>query len=572
MTERMIIAEMANAHEGDPEKAKTIAKAAAEAGASAIKFQVFEAAELAVPAFPYFELYEKLEMPDSVWASLVDLSHGLGLTVYCDVFGLSSAERMFRLGVDGFMIHAADIPNTELLVWVAASGRSILLSGGGSTWVEIVEAVECLRARGAQSVSLMHGFQGFPTPLQRAYLQRIPLLREKTGVPIGFASHLAGDDPMAATLPAWAVAAGADLIEVHLTLDRSQKGLDYFSSLEPNQFAEMVRLVRACEQAIGPRSMTLSQEEVRYRQLHRKYMVSTRELHKGDILTSENTGLRRVKDPPEGVALGRERALGHQSAIDLPAFSTIQSKDVKMKIAATLACRAESSRMYGKPMQLVGDRPIIQHLIDRLLQAKSIDEVVLAITEGPSSAIFIDYARRKSLPYILGPEIDVLQRLIMAAEHVKADIVVRVTPDNPFIYWENLDEIIAEHIERNADLTVTEKLPLGSVVEIISLDALKRSHARGEDRHRSELCTLFISENPDLFSIQRLSPPSKFQRPEIRLTVDTPYDLIMARNLWQALQQEGHLISIEEIIEFLDLHPDLAAINKTDEKTLHLWK
>jgi len=563
---------MANAHEGDPEKAKAIVRAAAEAGASAVKFQVFEAAELAVPSFPYFGLYEKLGMPDSAWDDLIDLSHSLGLTVYCDVFGLASAERMYRLGADGFMIHAADISNTKLLAWAAASGRPILLSGGGSTWMEISDAVEYLQAKGAQSVSLMHGFQSFPTPLPSAYLHRIILLRKNTGVPVGFASHLAGDDPMAVTLPAWAVAAGADLIEVHLTLDRSQKGLDYFSSLEPAQFADMVRLVRACEQALGPRSMTLSQEEIRYRQLHRKYLVSTMDIQEGDALTSENTGLRRVKDPPEGKALSRERAIGHQSTRALPAHTTIQAKDVKMKVAATLACRAESSRLYGKPMQLVGDRPIIQHLIDRLRQVKSIDAIVLAITEGPSAALFIDYAQRQGLPYVLGPEKDVLQRLILAADHVKADIVVRVTPDNPFIYWENLDEMIAEHIERNSDLTVTEKLPLGSIVEIISLDALKRSHARGEDRHRSELCTLFISENPDLFTIRRLSPPAKFQRPEIRLTVDTPYDLILVRNLWQALQREGLLISIEEIIDFLDVHPNLAAFNKTGEQTLNLWK
>jgi len=570
--EILIIAEMANAHEGDPENARAIIRAAAEAGASAIKFQVFNATELAVPSYQHFGLYEKLEMPEKAWADLVNLSHDLGLLVYCDIFGIESAEVMKHSGADGFMIHAADASNASLLNWAGSSGHPILLSAGGSTWIELSESIEILKTADAQSISLIYGFQNFPTQLPSSYLRRIDLYRQKFGLPIGFASHLAGDDPMAVMLPSWAVASGADLIEVHITMDRSKKGLDYFSSLEPGQFAEMTRLVRACESALGPESMKLSDEEIKYRLVHRKSLVSIKDIKAGEIFVSENIGLRRIDNPQARNQLSMEQALGHQSAKDVNAYSPIQLKDVNMKVAATLACRAESIRLYGKPMQMVGDQPIIQHLIDRLRLVKSIDEIVLAISDGPSSGLFIDYAKKQRLPYAIGPEKDVLKRLIMAGELVHADIAVRVTPDNPFIYWENVDSIIAQHIEINADLTVTEKLPLGSTIEIISMDALKKSHSQGEDRHRSELCTLFISENPDLFNIKRVIPPDRLQRPEIRLTVDTPFDLVFVRTVWQALQREGCLITIEDIIDFVDAHPDVAAINKTGEQTLHLWK
>lgn len=565
-----IIAEMANAHEGDPLTARAIIEAAAGTGADAIKFQVFTAAELAVPSFSNYGLYEQLQMSEEAWAKLLDHAYSLDLRVFADVFGLESAELMQRLGVDGFKIHAADVLNVDLLQYIGRLGRPVFLSLGGSTWIETAEAVTVLKAAGANSIVLMHGFQGYPTRLSDSHLRRIELLRAKFGPPIGFASHVDGDSQEAIMLPIWAVAAGADVIEVHITLDRSKQGLDYYSSLDPVQFSKMVRLLRAMEPSLGERSLHLSADEVKYRLGHKKWLVTTRDLDVGEMLSAENVALRRVDNPPSGRPLSPNLALGHQGMKPILAHSSVQLKDVRMKVAATLACRAESSRLYGKPMQLVGDRPIIQHLIDRLQQVKLINEIVLAISEGPGRGIFIDYAERQKLPYIVGSEKDVLGRLILAADYAQADIIVRTTTENPFIYWENIDDLIQQHIEHNADLTVTEKLPLGAFVEIISLDALKKSHNYGEDRHRSELCTLFIAENLDIFTIQRVAPPAKLRRPEIRLTVDTPHDLIVVRTLWQALQRDAHLITIEEIIDFINAHPDVA-IN-TGQQTLYLWK
>ena len=566
-----IIAEMANAHEGNVTAAKAIVEAAANAKADAVKFQVFSPDELATPTYEDYELYGKLQMPKQAWQELVGHARALGLKVFSDVFGLPSAELMHSLGVDGFKIHAADVSNYALLRYVGASGKTVLLSVGGSVWTETADALLALKEAGALSVALMYGFQGYPNLLVDSYLRRIELLAEKFKLPIGFASHLGADDPEATMLPVWAVTAGASIIEEHLTLDRSRKGLDYFSSLEPGEFAEMVRRIRQVEPALGRRSLVLSPKEVEYRLSHKKWPVVTRDVKAGEAMTDRNVALKRAPDPPSGRALNLDMVIGHRAARDIPAYTPIQTKDLKMKVAATLACRAESTRLYGKPMQLVGGRPIMELLIEQLRQVKSIDEIVLAISEGPSRLIFIDYAEKHRLPYVVGPEKDVLKRLIMAGEKVGADIAVRTTTENPYTYWQNLDELIRLHVENNADLTVTEGLPLGTLIEVISMDALRRSHKHGEDRHRSELCSLFIAENPDIFTIQKVEGPKKLQRPEFRLTVDTPYDLILVRTLWDALHKEGRLITLEEIVDYLDAHPDLAKIN-LGEKTLKLWK
>ena len=243
-----------------------------------------------------------------------------------------------------------------------------------------------------------------------------------------------------------------------------------------------------------------------------------------------------------------------------------------MKVAAVIACRLDSTRLYGKPMQLIGDKPIIVHLIERLKRSKKLDQIVLAISDESGKQVFIDFANKNGFKYVIGPVKDVLQRLILGAEYVGADIVVRTTPENPYVYWENLDEMIRLHVENKADLTVTDRLPLGGYIEVISLAAMKREHNEGEDRHRSELCTLYISENPDKFKLQRLTPPENIQRPDIRLTVDTPEDLILARAIWDRLHKKDPLFSISDIVELINKEPKLMEINSANNKTLHLWK
>ncbi|MFA5097247.1 MAG: acylneuraminate cytidylyltransferase [Candidatus Margulisiibacteriota bacterium] len=243
-----------------------------------------------------------------------------------------------------------------------------------------------------------------------------------------------------------------------------------------------------------------------------------------------------------------------------------------MKSTAVLACRLESTRLFGKPMQLINDMPIILHLISRLRKAKKLDEIVLAISDEPGQHVFIDLAKKNGLRYVIGDQKDVLGRLIKGGDLAKTDIVVRTTTENPYVYWENLDELISLHIKNSADITVTEHLPLGAFLEVISLSAMKRAHNDGEDRHRSELCTLYISENPDKFKIQKIKAPEKLCRADIRLTVDTPQDLILVRTIWEKLHAKDPLFSISDIIELFEKEPGLKEINASNNQTLYLWK
>ena len=101
---------------------------------------------------------------------------------------------------------------------------------------------------------------------------------------------------------------------------------------------------------------------------------------------------------------------------------------------------------------------------------------------------------------------------------------------------------------------------------------MERAHKFGEDRHRSELCTLFIFENPDSFKIERVQAPKKVARPDIRLTIDTPEDLIVARTVYAALEPKfGPMPPLTEIIKYLDTHPELRNLNAS-LSTTKLWR
>jgi spore coat polysaccharide biosynthesis protein SpsF len=223
-------------------------------------------------------------------------------------------------------------------------------------------------------------------------------------------------------------------------------------------------------------------------------------------------------------------------------------------------------------MHLLGDRPIIDHLISALRKPKRIDEIVLAISDGPGQRVFIDVAKQHGLRYLIGSEQDVLARTVGAARLAGAETVIRVTTDCPFVYWENVDEMVDTHVEEGAHLTVTEHLPHGAAIEVIdwkTLDWICQS-PESEARHH-EHSTMYISEHPDRYKIIRMAAPEDLRRADIRLTVDLPEDLILVRRIYESLRDLGEPIPIRSIIAFLDAHPEVREINVAVE-TLHLWK
>jgi spore coat polysaccharide biosynthesis protein SpsF len=238
-----------------------------------------------------------------------------------------------------------------------------------------------------------------------------------------------------------------------------------------------------------------------------------------------------------------------------------------MKIVATLACRNNSRRLYGKPLQLLENVTVVEYIINNLKARPEIHEVVLAISEARGNEAFVDIAEKNNIKYVLGDDRDVLLRLINACELAGGDTVYRVTTESPFGYLEGLPEAIASHIATNADYTAHGNLPDGVMFELIKLEALKISHEKGEYKHRSELVSLYINEHPDLFKKNIIQVAEKLRRPDYRLTIDFPEDLILCRKIFRHFKGDDKYIAYQELIEFLDQNPGLRNLveNITDD-------
>lgn len=231
---------------------------------------------------------------------------------------------------------------------------------------------------------------------------------------------------------------------------------------------------------------------------------------------------------------------------------------MKRRLVAALACRNNGSRLYGKPMQmLVNDSTILDQIVAAIKRFPVIEEIVLGISEGDANAPFVAMAHKHSISYICGDPKDVLKRLVQCGRAGKATDVFRVTTECPWFAYDMLESVWRKHVEHGNDITVSDRLPEGLHFEIYTLEALERSHAKGSAVDRSEFCSNYARTHPHEFKIEVELPHENLQRLDLRVTVDYPEDLILCREIAKAHPDSMPLVSVKEIVAFLDSRPDL---------------
>ena len=232
----------------------------------------------------------------------------------------------------------------------------------------------------------------------------------------------------------------------------------------------------------------------------------------------------------------------------------------KKKLVAAIACRNDGTRLYGKPLQnlCVEDKvSILDNIINCLSTIETISELVLGVAEGKENDIYHDYALEKGIHSISGDKDDVLSRLIKCGEKINASDIFRITSESPFPSFDNIEEAWKLHTKNSADATFLDDIVDGCNFEIIRLEALKISHKKGNSKHRSEFCSLYIRENIKDFIVNKIETDKKLFRKDLRLTVDNPEDLVVCRNIFSEFKKMAPRIPLVEIIEFLDNNPDL---------------
>ena len=300
-----IIAEIGINHNGSLERAKALVDAAAAAGCDAVKFQkrrlrdlytqeVLENPNRFEEGLQYFiPILQESEFEREEYDELVRYSRSRGMEFLCTAFDEASIDFLDPYHLPAHKVASADFTNFILLQKLAEKKKPLLLSTGMATQEEIDQVVPFLLKRNVQ-YALLHCISAYPTPPEDVHLHFIQTMRERYGVPVGYSGHEIGFEITLA-----AVAAGACLVERHVTLDRQMEGPDHSSSLEPEELKELVRRIRLIDRAMGSSSKMMSRGVIRTREILSKSLVATRNIQPGTTIQRE---MVTAKAPGKGLS------------------------------------------------------------------------------------------------------------------------------------------------------------------------------------------------------------------------------------------------------------------------------
>lgn len=314
-----VIAEAGSNHDGDLDQAKRLIDVAAEAGADAVKFQVFRAEAIAAATsdpiaslegdqFGSFgtdlvDMYRKLELPGEWLPILKDHAEAAGIDFCATPFDEEAVDDLVALGVPFLKVASFEMVHFPLLEHCARTGLPIVLSTGLATMDEVVEAVAVCTRAGASGLVLLHCGIEYPLAFENVNLRAMVAMAERTGLPVGYSDHTLGSSVAVA-----AAALGACVFEKHFTLDRGLSGPDHQFAMEPHELAEMVRAVREVESALGSAVKAPTPAEDLHLRRGRRSLFAARDIEAGEIIARCDVSVLR---PGVGLAPAElERVVG----------------------------------------------------------------------------------------------------------------------------------------------------------------------------------------------------------------------------------------------------------------------
>ena len=220
-----------------------------------------------------------------------------------------------------------------------------------------------------------------------------------------------------------------------------------------------------------------------------------------------------------------------------------------------------STRLPGKSMLKIGDKTLLSLVLDRLNESSMLSHIVVATTNRSEDDILVLESKNERIDVFRGSETDVLHRIAQAAKATKADEVVRVCADNPFLAIGSMDRMIRRHIDAENDLTFNgvhlKGVPPGFVSEVISMKALDAADNLARNSDEREHVTVYFKRNSDQFRIEAFEVLPRLMRSHLQLSIDTEKDLNVVRRVNAVMRADKKFVTAEEIIKVIDENPDL---------------
>lgn len=313
-----IIAEAGANHDRKLSQAKQLIDVAVDAGADAVKFQVYSAETIyskKTPQFSYlkeldagkstYDILRENELPREWLKELSDYCQNKGIIFLASPFDKEAVDQLYAVDVPAYKWASFEIVDLPLLKHAASKGKPMLLATGMCNLADIQEAVDTVRSTGNEDLILLHCTSLYPTKPEQVNLRMMDTIKAAFHLPVGLSDHTLG-----ITVPVAAVARGACVVEKHFTLSRKLKGPDHPFALEPEELKQMVRNIREVEESLGSSEKQMISAEAEMAKLGRRSIIARVDIPRGVRITEDMLIIKRpgygIRPRFLDIVIGRE--------------------------------------------------------------------------------------------------------------------------------------------------------------------------------------------------------------------------------------------------------------------------
>lgn len=239
-----------------------------------------------------------------------------------------------------------------------------------------------------------------------------------------------------------------------------------------------------------------------------------------------------------------------------------------MKVVAVVQARTASSRLPKKVLLPVAGRPLLELMLNRVKAAQQIDEVVVATTTTAADDSIRALTAQIRIACISGHPTDLIDRHLRAAEATGADVIVKIPSDCPLVDPRVIDEVVGTYRRQCQSYDFVSNLhpatwPDGNDVEVFPRHVLEQAWREAGRSFEREHTTPFIWDRPERFRIANVTAPGgRDQSCSHRFTLDYQEDYQVIAAVFEAFSRpEPSTFSVEEIVAFLDTHPEISGLN-----------
>ncbi len=235
-----------------------------------------------------------------------------------------------------------------------------------------------------------------------------------------------------------------------------------------------------------------------------------------------------------------------------------------MKNAVIMQARVGSSRLHAKVLKELCGKTVLEHDVERIRQAKTVDDIIIATTDKAEDAAIVEVAERCGAKVFRGSENDVLDRYYQAAKHYQVENVIRITSDCPLIDPFVIDEVVTDYNCKQCDIITnvpneweTMSYPRGLDLEIFPFTWLEKAWTEATDSYDREHVSPYIYDHAQ----NRVYYKYDKDYSQYRWTLDTEEDWQVIQKIYEHFYHGVHNFYFEDIVAYMQEHPEIAQIN-----------